>query len=114
MDDLCRATLQDRLVNLCFQRLGVFGRWVNRGEERGGPRQIALSLCDSRLCREGVDVVRHNFENLVKLSQRFGKTTKLDIELCMLSEQVNVARVELLGLVEIRLAPVPLASSSRD
>src|SRR5947208_10756347 len=32
----------------------------------------------------------------------------------MLSEQVNVARVESLGLVEIRLAPVPLAAPPRD
>ena len=32
----------------------------------------------------------------------------------MLSEQVNVARVEPLGFVEVRLAPVPLASPSRD
>ena len=29
----------------------------------------------------------------------------------MLGEQVNVARVEPLGFVEVRLAPVPLASS---
>src|SRR5207249_16843 len=112
--DLCRATLQDRLVKLCFQRLGVLGRRVDRGEERRGTRQIALSLCDSRLCCEGVDVARHDIENLVKLSQRFGKTTQLDIELCMLSEQDDVAWVEPLGLVEIRLASVPLSSPSRD
>src|SRR5262249_52122171 len=36
------------------------------------------------------------------------------IELCMLSKQDDVARVEPLGLIEIRLAPVPLASPSRD
>src|SRR5437870_12856384 len=87
---------------------------MERSEERRGTRQIALSLCDSRLCCEGVEVARHNIENLIKLSQRFGETTKLDIELCMLSEQVNVARIEPLGLVEIRLTPVPLASSPRD
>src|SRR5207249_11755020 len=112
--DLCRATLQDRLVKLCFQRLGVLGRRVDRGEERRGTRQIALSLCDSRLCCEGVDVARHNIENLIKLSQRLGETTKLDIQLSMLSEQVDVARVESLGLVEVRLAPVPLAAPPRD
>ena len=32
----------------------------------------------------------------------------------MLAEQVNIARVEPLGLVEIRLAPVPLAAPPRD
>jgi hypothetical protein len=32
----------------------------------------------------------------------------------VLGEQVNVARVEPLGFVEVRLAPVPLASPPRD
>ena len=32
----------------------------------------------------------------------------------MLGEQGNVARVEPLGFVEVRLAPVPLASPARD
>jgi hypothetical protein len=52
-----------------------------------------------------VKLIRHSqrFENLVKLSQRLGETTKLDTTLCMLSEEVNVARVEPLSLVEIRL-----------
>ena len=89
------------------------GGWM-RSEERRGTRQIALSLCDSRLCCEGIDVVRHNIENLIKLSQRLGETTKLDIAMRVLAEQVNVARVEPLGLVEIRLALVPLAAPARD
>ncbi len=32
----------------------------------------------------------------------------------MLTEKVNVARVQPLGFVEVRLAPVPLASPPRD
>ena len=32
----------------------------------------------------------------------------------MLGEQINIARVEPLGFVEVRLAPVPLASPARD
>ena len=32
----------------------------------------------------------------------------------MLDEQVDVARVEALGFVEVRLAPVPLASPPRE
>src|SRR2546427_13151582 len=32
----------------------------------------------------------------------------------MLGEQVTVARVEPLGLIEVRFAPVPLASPARD
>src|SRR5215470_15831613 len=106
--------LQNGLVNLCFQRLGVVGRRVDRSEEYGGPRQIALSLCDTRLSCEGGHVTRHDIENLVEFSQCFGETTKLNIQLCMLCEQGNVARVEPLGLVEIRLAPILLASSPRD
>ena len=50
---------------------------MERSEERRSPRKIALGLCNSRLCREGIHVVRCNIENLIKLSQRFGETTKV-------------------------------------
>src|SRR5207249_8999573 len=67
-------------------------------------------LCNSRLEREDIDVVRCDIENLIKLSHRFWVTTKKSIGTRVLGEQVNVARVEPLSVVEIRLAPVPLAS----
>jgi hypothetical protein len=107
---LRRAAFQDGLVNLCFQREDVVGVRVERSEQRRGPRQIALGLCNSRLSCEDIQVVRCDIENLIKLSQRFGETTKQDIGSCVLVEQANVARVEPLGFVEIRLAPVPLAA----
>src|SRR5205807_6691739 len=81
---------------------------------RSSPRQIALGLCDSRLCHERIQVVRCNIENLINLSQRFGETTKRDIGKGLLGEYGNVARIEPLGFVEVRLAPVPLASPPRD
>src|SRR5258707_6246083 len=87
---------------------------MERSEERRRPRQIALGLCNSRLYREGIYVIRRNIENLIKLSQCFGETTKDVIGNRVLGEQVNVARVEPLGFVEVRLAPVPLASPPRD
>ena len=46
---------------------------MQRSEERSSTRQIALGLCDSRLIRERIHVVRYDIENLIKLSQRFGK-----------------------------------------
>ena len=73
------VALQDRLVNLCFQRLSEIGDRPERSEKRRGALQIAFGLCDSRLVRQDIDVVRRDIENLVKLSQRFGKTTKKDI-----------------------------------
>src|SRR5207244_7738941 len=45
-EDLCGAALQDRLVNLYFQRLGEIGAWAERSEERRGLRQVALGLCN--------------------------------------------------------------------
>ena len=87
---------------------------MQRSKERRRTRQIAFSLCDIRLEREGIHVVRCNIENLVKLSQRFGETTKVDIGKRVLGEQANVARVEPLGFVEVTLALVPLASPPRD
>src|SRR5438876_8732070 len=84
---------------------------MERSEERSGPRQIALGLCNTRLVGEGIEVVRYNIENLIKFPHRFGETTKVSIEKKgVMSEQGNVARVELLGFVEIRLAFVPLSS----
>ena len=59
---------------------------MERSEECRSPRQIALGLCNSRLVDEGIDVVRCDIENLIKLSQRFGETTKDDIGKRVLGE----------------------------
>src|SRR5439155_20636661 len=96
-DDWCSAALQDRLVNLCFQRGGVVGVRMQRSEKRRGSRKIALSLCYSGLFRQGIHVVRCNIENLIKFSQRFGETTQRAIVNRVLGEQDDVARVEPLG-----------------
>ena len=111
---MSRAPLQDRLVNLCFQCVRFVGLRVERSKERRGTRQVALPLCNRRLEREGIYVVRRDIENLIKLSQRFRKTTKEDIRKRVLGEEVNVARVEPLGFVEMRLAAVPLTSPPRN
>src|SRR5205823_12877751 len=87
---------------------------MQRSQKRSGARQVALGLCNTRLCRQGIHVVRYDIENLIKFSQGFGKTTKTDIGIRVLGEQVNVARVEPLCFDEVRLAPVPLASPPRD
>ena len=81
-----RVALQDRLVNLCFQRLSEVGGRTERSEDGRGARQIAFGLCDSRLVRQDIDVVRRDIENLVKLSQRFGETTKVLIGKRVLGE----------------------------
>ena len=64
--------------------------------------------------REDIHVVRRNIENLIKLSQRFGETTKVDIGKRALRECVHVAWVEPLRFVEVRLTLVPLALPARD
>src|SRR5947199_4443675 len=87
---------------------------MQRSEERSGTRQVALGLCNTRLFRESIHVVRYDIENLIELSQGFGETTQTDIGIRVLGQQVNVARVEPLGFDEVRLAPVPLASPPCD
>src|SRR5206468_8262619 len=67
---------------------------MQRREERSGTRQVALGLRNTRLFSEGIYVVRDNIENLIELSQRFGETTKTDIGIRVLGQQVNVARIE--------------------
>src|SRR6266581_3467684 len=106
--------LQDRLVNLCFQRERVVSVRMQRSEEHSSTRQVALGLCDISLSRHDIDLVWGDIQNLIKLPQRFGETTKEFVGNRVLSEQVNVARVEPLSFVEVRLAPVPLASPPRD
>src|SRR6266513_1399177 len=83
-----------------------------RGVDCQGARQIALRMCKSRIFREGIDVVRRDIENLIKFPQSVGETTKELIGKHMLTEYVNVARIEPLGFVKVRLAAVPLALSS--
>src|SRR4030095_9980661 len=87
---------------------------MERGEKRGSPRQITLGLCDGRLEHKGIEVVRHDIENLIKLPQRFGETTKHDIGTRVLVEHGNVARGKPLGLLEVRPPPTPPASPPRD
>ena len=79
-------------------------------EQCSRTRQVAFGFCDTRLEREGIDVVWCDIENLIKFSQGFGKAPKRDIGSGVLAEKVDVARVEPLGFVEVGLAPVPLAS----
>jgi hypothetical protein len=111
---LCGTPLQDRLVNLYFQSLSVIGVRVQRSEECRGPRKITLGLVDIRLRGECIRIVRCDVEDLIKLSQRFGETSKHDIGNRLLGENVGVARVEPLGVVEVGLALVLLASPPRD
>ena len=95
------------LGKLVFPRRWGVGSRAERSEERGGTRQVAFRLCDTGLLRQGIDVVRRNIENLIKLSQRFRETTKCDIRNRVLGEQINVARVEPLGFVEVRIRSGP-------
>src|SRR5207248_5686154 len=81
--------LQDCLVNLCFQRVRFVGARVERSKERRGTRQVALPLCNRRLEREGIHVVRYDIKKPIKLSQRFRKTTKQDIGKRVLGEEVR-------------------------
>src|SRR5207249_8548353 len=112
-NDLHRTALQNRLVNLCFQGQAVVGSRVKRSKERSSTRQIALCLCNGCLEPERIHVVWSNIENLIKLLQGFGETTKGRIETRVFAEQGNIARVEPLGFVEVGFASLPLASPPR-
>ena len=41
--------------------------------------RFALGLCSTCFEREGIDGVRRDIENLIKLSQRFPETTKCEV-----------------------------------
>src|SRR5438094_8857884 len=87
---------------------------MQRSEEHSSTRQVALGLWDISLSRHDIGLVWGDIQNLIKLPQRFRKTTKEFVGNRVLSEQVNVARVEPLGFVEIGFALVPLASPPHD
>src|SRR4029453_19127783 len=99
---------------LCYQSGSVGRPREEGGGGRRGPWQVALRLCNTRLKHNGIYIVRCDIKNLIKRSQSFWETTKVDIGKGMLGEEVNIARVEPLGFVEIRLAPVPLALPACD
>src|SRR4029077_4533618 len=83
---------------------------MQRREQDRSTREVASALCDTRLCNKCVHVVRYDIENLVKLSQRFGETTKVHIGKRVLGEGLHVARVEALGFVEVSFALLPVAA----
>src|SRR6266403_5671305 len=99
-NDLVGATLEDRLVNLCFERGRVVGRGMKGSEKSRSARQVTFGLSNRCFQRQGIHVVRRNVENLVKLPLRFGETTKQKVGKRVLGEQVNIARIEPLGLIE--------------
>src|ERR1700719_2862433 len=111
---MTRASIEDRLAEMCFHRRGVVGLRMERSEERRGTRQVALSLSDARLDYKDIHVVGCDIKNLIKLSQRLGKTTLKPMGMRVHAEQVDIARVEPLGFVEIRIDPVPLPSPARN
>src|SRR4029077_17859380 len=87
---------------------------MERSEQRRGTRQVAFSLCDIRLEGDDIQVVGCDINILSKLSQRRGKTTLNPMGGAVHGEEVDIAGVEALGFVEIRLDPVPLPSPPRD
>src|SRR5215813_11172417 len=87
---------------------------MQRSEERCCSRQIALGLCDTRLERNGSNVVWCYIKNLIKLPQCFREATKSHVRNRVLREEVRISRVEPLSFVEVRFAPLPLATPSCD
>ena len=66
------------------------------------------------LSASGIQVVRVNIENLIKLSAALpGNDGDLSRKR-VLGEKDNVARVEPLGFVEVGLAPIPMTPSAFD
>src|ERR1700745_131946 len=84
------------------------------GENCRRPWQVALGLCDRRLSRERIHIIRCDIENLIKLPQGFGKTTQNYIEKPVLAGKVGGARVESLGFGKVGFAPVPLTAPPRN
>src|SRR6266550_7325909 len=87
---------------------------MQRSQDRGSTRKVALGLCDHRLLYDRIDVVWRDIKNLLKLPQRFWEEAPVLVGKRVLGKQGNIARVKPLGFVEVRLAPVPLALPSRD
>ena len=96
-----RAAFQNRLVNLYSQGNTVISVRMQRSEQCTSASEIAVGLRDKCLEREGLDVIWRNIQNLIKLSQRFGETSKQVIVYRVPAEQVTIARVELLGVVKV-------------
>jgi hypothetical protein len=79
-----------------------------------GPWQIAFGLSDSTFFHQIVNVVRHNLQNQVQLTDCFRETSQRDIELGVSSKQIRIARVEPLGFVEVGFTLLPLPPIACD
>jgi hypothetical protein len=107
-DNSGRPPLKDALVGNLFPSSRVAGSRLDLSEKRRSSRKVAFGLGNGRLFHQGVNVVRHDLQNLVELPERFGETPQRDIELGMSSEQTHIARVEPLGFVEVGFTSLPL------
>src|SRR5437870_963379 len=87
---------------------------MQRRKEHRSMRQVAFGLCDCRLWRESIYVVRRDIENLLKLPKRFRETPKGNIGICVFTQCFSVARAKPLSFIEVCLAPLPLAAPPHD
>src|SRR3954447_6379233 len=74
--------------------------------------KIALRLCDLCLQHNGINVVRRNIQHALEFLQRFRKTALTNETHRMPGEERHISRIEPLGVVQISIAPIPLAPSS--
>ena len=94
---------QDRLHLDEVVRVG----WQLRGRSPSACAMLAFNA--TVRTSSGCDV-----KDLIKLPQRFGKATEPHIGKGVLGEEISVAHIETLSLVEVFLALLPLAASSCD
>src|SRR4051812_1474619 len=101
------------MVNLHFQHLGLVGIWMQWRQKRRRPWKVAFHHGDAGLQRRRVEVVGRDIQDLIKFSLRFREATMEYVAKSALEKQGNVAWVEPLGLIVIRLALVLLAPVPR-
>src|SRR5439155_24061231 len=97
-NNFSRAALEDSLITYLFPPRRIAGSRAEGSENARGPRQIALGLRESARFYQGIDVIGHNLQNLIELSERFREITKRNIELSMESDQIQRAMVKPIGL----------------
>ena len=103
-------TFENRFVKLDLQRARIVGGRPQWSEKTRSAAQIALRLRNLRFRSQGIDVARNDIENLIELSQRFGKTAETSIVRGETAKQGNIARIEPLRFEQVKLTPFPLTS----
>src|SRR5689334_21750612 len=98
---------KDRLINLRLQDRSIAGTGMQRREQGGGARKVALSPRNACFVHQSVRVTRSDTQDLIKLPDRLVQTAQTDIRKGVLSKKVGRSADQVVPLPRSKTHFVP-------